>query len=288
LNILLIMSDQKSMLFDYQKFIRDSYLKDNLDSKLIFASVTNNIADVKNLLKAGADPTTSDSMSVMKSIEAELSSVIKIIIHHMVRNKSLTNILVQDYLFCAAEHGRVLVLKLIMEIVPSTLMIDLDWTSALMFSCKNGHLEMVQYLIKETPYTTFLFDQTIPLSYAADNGHVLIVQFLLDNGFKANNLLLRTSIMKNQLNIASVYIKSGVDPGDLPKSLADKLLHRKAINRPTNEYCCITLDEIQPGATYRICLSNVPHYFTYDPKYNYTECPMCRGILDFDIYLNQK
>jgi hypothetical protein len=275
-------------LQSYSKFLTDNYFKDCLNSKLIYASASNDINQIEQLLRLGADPLESDYMAITKSIEHGYFDVTSILLGHVINNDDLTFEFIQDILSSSTEYNQLDIIKLILDVIPDSSKEEIDWSYPLSFGCKGGHYNMVDYLLTETDALRLIQVPELPLQIATEYGRTSIVELLLStsNKFKPTHELLVLSLKKGFSSVARLFVKHGIQPEPLPPDLMKKLNQRNPISRLTDQDCCVNLDTISQGSTYRMCLSNVPHYFTYDPKYNQSECPMCRGKLDFDLYVN--
>jgi len=86
----------------------------------------------------------------------------------------------------------------------------------LYIATKQGHLEIVEYLIDKG------FTSEMDLLYAAtDNGHLKIVAYLIDNGFAPNDNLIRVAILKGRIEIAKYLIDKTFKPEDIDLRLPE-------------------------------------------------------------------
>jgi ankyrin repeat protein len=135
---------------------------------------------------------------------------------------------------------------------------DLKYSAALIFAIKQRNLQMVKDLIN------------MGASAEVDNGHPL-----------------RLACELKQYDIVKFLIRLGANINVLNLQTLVELGIIKLINDFVHAECCIQLEMIEPNDFYKRCTSKIPHYFIYDFKYKMNSCPVCRSVLDKDIYCNR-
>lgn len=192
-------------------FWKDLYLKSR---PLVIASKHGFLEIAKELIKVGACINLGDGSNT--PLTAACKNGYLDIVKELIIAKADINMTYNQYnpLAAACENGRI---DIVIELINANACIDMNAGEApITLASKNGHLNIVDILLKHNADVNPDDYYQTPLSAACGNGHSIIVQMLIKAGANVNpknkfQTPLTSACKRGNLAIVETLIKAGAD-----------------------------------------------------------------------------
>lgn len=192
-------------------FWEDFHLKSR---PLVIASKHGFLEIVKELIKVGACINLGDGSNT--PLTAACKNGYLDIVKELIIAKADINMTYNHYkpLAAACEHGRI---DIVIELINANACIDMNaGQAAITLASKNGHLNIVDILLKHNADVNPDDYYQTPLSAACGNGHSIIAQMLITAGANVNpknkfQTPLTSACKRGNLAIVETLIKAGAD-----------------------------------------------------------------------------